>query len=278
MHPPLLYNPRAKANLKRKDMAPAHCMLWGEGDTHLSHALHLSHTHTHTNRYSVCMPDCAPARLDFYVSGFISPLHFGCSVSSVRFSRRWRSVTPMFTGTSSVLFLLCLVSLCFSRRVIFSFLSLDPSLKRKPGEKQQKKKDARVGVRLNHEGNTARGQSRGSLIRSPGTFMLFCLMNAPRHWQVWQILKAAPRPAACMLGLMCQRGGLKSSPCSPTGTRQSPQVNISWHFSWQHAMMSALSKTTGERMIAELPAKTIFSPPDDACQNVCLCVSTTWTF
>lgn len=114
----------------------------------------------------------------------------------------------------------------------------------------------------------------GSLIRSPGTFMLFCLMNAPWHWQVWQILKAALRPVACMLGLMCQRGG----PCSPTGTRQSPRVNISWHFPWQHAMMSALSTTTGERMIAELPAKTIFSPPDDACQNVCLCVSTTWNF
>lgn len=55
MHPPLLYNPRAKANLKRKDMAPAHCMLWGEGDTHLSHALHLSHTHTRTHKQILSM-------------------------------------------------------------------------------------------------------------------------------------------------------------------------------------------------------------------------------
>lgn len=94
------------------------------------------------------------------------------------------------------------------------------------------------------------------------------------------------RPAVCMWGLMCQRGGLKSSPCSATGTRQSPQANISWHFPWQHAMISALSTTVGEGMIAKLPSKTI-PPPDkihlcDACQCVCscvlLCLSGTWNF
>lgn len=77
----------------------------GEGDTHTQ-----THSHTHTaQRYSLCMSDCAPVRLDFYVSWFKSPLRSGCSVSSRGFSRSWQSVTPMFTGISSVLFLLCSV-------------------------------------------------------------------------------------------------------------------------------------------------------------------------
>lgn len=88
--------------------------------------------------------------------------------------------------------------------------------------------------------------------------MLLCLMNLPRWWQVWQILKLAQRPALCMLGLTCQRVGLQSPPCSATGTLCSPQANISWHFSWQLAMISALSTTVGEGMIAEWPDKTLF--------------------
>lgn len=99
----------------------------------------------------------------------------------------------------------------------------------------------------------------GSLIWSRGTFMLFCLMNLPQSWQIWQILKLA----VCMWGLMCQRGGLKSSPCSPTGTRQSPQANISWHFPWQHATISGLSTTVGEGMIAKLPSRLFFPPRQD---------------
>lgn len=116
--------------------------------------------------------------------------------------------------------------------------------------------------------------------------MLFCLINLPQCWQIWQVLKLVLRPAVCLLGLMCQRGGLKSSPCSPTGTQQSPQANISWHFPWQHGTISALSTTVGERLIAVLPSNTIFSPDKinlyDACQCVCscvlLCLSGTWNF
>lgn len=102
-------------------------------------------------------------------------------------------------------------------------------------------------------------------------------MNLPQCWQIWQILKLALRPAVCMLGLMCQRVGPRSSPCSPTGTWRFLQENISWHFPWQLAMISALSTTVGERMIAKWPNKIFFffSPKDGWCLSVCvfMCVA-----
>lgn len=111
--PPLLFNPRARANLKCKDNALTHSLLRG-GHTTLN-----AHWKTHTDYSSLTVPQCSQTfmSVDFYI---FSP-HCGCSVSSERFSRCWQSVTPMFTGTSSVLFLLCLVSLCFSCHVIFFF-------------------------------------------------------------------------------------------------------------------------------------------------------------
>lgn len=66
------------------------------------------------------------------------------------------SVTPMFTGTSGVLFLLCLVSLCFSCHVILSF---EPrSLKR---QRHEKKKELTPGcTSQSWKNNNGRGHSQ----------------------------------------------------------------------------------------------------------------------
>lgn len=195
MHPPLPYNPGAKANLKHEDMAP-----WG-GATHTQ-----THSHTHAaQRYSLCMSDCAPVCLDFYVSWFKSPLHLGCSVSSMGFSRSWQSVTPMFTGISSVLFLLCSVFTLsfFFLSCHFLVLCLDLSLKRR----RWKEKKSKKGKKMESTGGCVSQswtsywqrsllwQSNSVSLDTLFFIFLVVLMKALRHWQVWQVSKAAPRPS-----------------------------------------------------------------------------------
>lgn len=56
--PPLLFNPQAKANLKRKDNASTHSLLRGRHTS--SHAQRLSHTQrTHTDYSSPTLPQCS---------------------------------------------------------------------------------------------------------------------------------------------------------------------------------------------------------------------------
>lgn len=73
------------------------------------------------------------------------------------------------------------------------------------GEKKKKKAGC---TSESCKSNNRERSFAGSLIWSPGTFILFCLMNLPRRWQVCQILKLALRPAVCVLGLMCQKAHL----------------------------------------------------------------------
>lgn len=60
--------------------------------------------------------------------------------------------------------------------------------------------------------NNREGSFTVSLIWSPGTSVLFCLIPLPWRWHSWQVLKLALRPAVGMLGLKCRRGALNSSP------------------------------------------------------------------
>lgn len=152
MHPPVHL---CFSTLKLRPTSNARIMLrhtrCSRGDT-LLHMRNVSHIHT--KHILTIHPQLLP---DFHVSRFISFPHFGCSVSSERLSRCWQSVTPMFTGTSSVLFLLCLVSLCFSCHVIFLFWATICS-KRQPSEKE-----LTMGVRLNHV-KTTRGRGHSQAV------------------------------------------------------------------------------------------------------------------
>lgn len=130
MHPPVhlcFSSPQLRPTSKRTDNASTYSRLRERHTSLHARLLSLSHTNTHThtaNTYTdYSSPNSASVLRDFHVSRFIYFPHFGCSVSSEQFSRCWQSVAPMFTGTSSILFSLCLVSLCFLCHVIFGVLS-----------------------------------------------------------------------------------------------------------------------------------------------------------
>lgn len=243
----LLYNPRAKADLKRRDIASTHSQLRGR----------------HKDTYWLLIPDSASARLAFHVSGFVSALHFGCSVSSLRFSRGWQCHSDVRRHIRRFVFTVFGFALFFMSCYFVIWATIF-----KETTSWKKKKNLTPGyTSQSWKNNNGERSFAGSLIWSPGIFMLFCLINPPRCWQIWQVWKAVLRPAVCQLGLMCQRGGLKSSPCFATETQQPPQANISWHFPWQHGMSSLLSTTVDERM------RFFFSPDKinlyDACHCVC---------
>lgn len=158
----------------------------------------------------------------------------------------------------------------------FFFWSCDLSFKRQPSKEKKNQASVRREQKqevIHRQSNLVWWDIRVILSDQP-----------PSALTLWQIVELAQRPAACVcvcvLGLTCQRGGLKSSPRAPAGTHHSPQAHISWHFPWQHAVNSALSAAAGEGMIAKVPSKTVFPWPDRFvwCLSVCVCVFTScWT-
>lgn len=135
-----------------------HTACSGEGrHTSLTCTASVSHTHTHKQILTMHARLCpsAPRFLCQWV-------YISCSLWM--FSEQHEVQTPLTERHSDVhrhikrfVFTLFGFTLFFVS-CLFLFLSLDLSLKRKPSEKQ--KKDAWVGVRPNHEGNTVRGQYR----------------------------------------------------------------------------------------------------------------------
>lgn len=123
----------------------------------------------------------------------------------------------------------------------------------------ENRKALRLDVRPDHE----RGPSHGDV--NVGLFNEWT--SALTHWDIWGVCVCVSQ----------SEGGQESSPCSPTGTWQSPQTNISWHFPWQLDVIPALTLSAGEQVSVNKVAQTIFSPPDDlhlsdACQCVYTCV------
>lgn len=85
-------------------------------------------------------------------------------------------------------------------------------------------------VRLNHEGTTGRGHSRGSLIQSPWTFCFFILYffneSASTLTGLTGFQSCSETQPACMLDLMCRIGGPGAHLALRAGTPSSYQANI----------------------------------------------------
>lgn len=129
-------------------------------------------------------------------------------------------------------------------------------------------------VCLNREGATGRGHSCGSLIQSPWTLFFFFLLlfnESPSALTgLTGFQSCSETQPACMLGLMCRRGGPKSSPCSPS---RDPVIFPSKHSltlpdnvpPWLRPQVRGWLQSFAQQRP---------SLRDDTCQSVCPCVST----
>lgn len=154
MHPPVhlcFSSPQLRPTSKRTDNASTYSPLRERHTSLHARLLSRSHTNTHTHIQQThiltihppTLPQCSQTFMS--VGLYIFPtLDVQSAVSSSVAADK--SVAPMFTGTSSILFSLCLVSLCFLCHVIFGVLS----------SKLFKETTPAKGVRLNCARRTRR--------------------------------------------------------------------------------------------------------------------------